>query len=91
MCLAVPGQVIESDGDTARAASGGITSEAHVVPVPAPAPAPAASAVAGREIASIRLSRSCLIIVQVPRKFQSQPTLEFGQSATQRKCGVSPT
>ncbi|MCK4409742.1 MAG: HypC/HybG/HupF family hydrogenase formation chaperone [Candidatus Eisenbacteria sp.] len=34
MCLAVPGKVIEIDGDTARVDFGGITREANVVLVP---------------------------------------------------------
>jgi hydrogenase expression/formation protein HypC len=34
MCLAVPGKVLEIDGDTARVDFGGITREANVVLVP---------------------------------------------------------
>jgi hydrogenase expression/formation protein HypC len=34
MCLAVPGKVVEIDGDTARVDFGGITREANVVLVP---------------------------------------------------------
>ena len=34
MCLAVPGKVIEIDGDTARVDFGGVTREANVVLVP---------------------------------------------------------
>ena len=34
MCLAVPGRVLEIDGDTARVDFGGITREANVILVP---------------------------------------------------------
>ncbi len=34
MCLAVPGKILEIDGDTARVNFGGITREANVVLVP---------------------------------------------------------
>ena len=34
MCLAVPGKVLEIDGDTARVDFGGITREANVILVP---------------------------------------------------------
>ncbi len=34
MCLAVPGKILEIDGDTARVDFGGITREANVVLVP---------------------------------------------------------
>ncbi len=34
MCLAVPGRILEIDGDTARVDFGGITREANVVLVP---------------------------------------------------------
>jgi len=34
MCLAVPGKILELDGDTARVDFGGITREANVVLVP---------------------------------------------------------
>ena len=34
MCLAVPGKIIEIDGDTARVDFGGITREANVILVP---------------------------------------------------------
>jgi hydrogenase expression/formation protein HypC len=34
MCLAVPGTILEIDGDTARVDFGGITREANVVLVP---------------------------------------------------------
>jgi hydrogenase expression/formation protein HypC len=34
MCLAVPGRIIEIDGDTARVDFGGITREANVTLVP---------------------------------------------------------
>ena len=34
MCLAVPGKILEIDGDTARVDFGGITREANVILVP---------------------------------------------------------
>jgi len=34
MCLAVPGRILEIDGDTARVDFGGITREANVILVP---------------------------------------------------------
>jgi len=34
MCLAVPGKILEVDGDTARVDFGGITREANVILVP---------------------------------------------------------